>query len=141
MDEPRPTTFLHGLLTKDQAANSWNTRTGLAALITVTALITWIFFVLAADAAKIPVWEESRNFRLGAHQFQMHPNPFDRQVQFFWLDFVIILMNQLKDWHHQMMLQRYQFLLASTNIISIKDYLTSVASSDLVGITYWFTWI
>ena len=41
----------------------------------------------------------------------------------------------MKDWNHQMMLQRYQFLLASTNIISIKDYLTSVASSDLVGMT------
>ena len=46
---------------RSSVAKSWNTRTGSAALRTVTALVSRMRFVRAAAAARISVGAESRN--------------------------------------------------------------------------------
>src|SRR5206468_157280 len=64
MNEPRPATISAlPLERKSSVANSWNTRTGSAALRTVTALVRRIRRVRAAAAARITVGAESRNSR------------------------------------------------------------------------------
>src|SRR5437773_6762177 len=64
MNEPRPATISAlPLESRSSVANSWNTRTGSAALSTVTALVRRILRVRAAAAARIIVGAESRNSR------------------------------------------------------------------------------
>src|SRR3954471_20582529 len=64
MNEPRPATISAlPFESKSSVANSWNTRTGSAALRTVTALVRRIRRVRAAAAARIKVGAESRNSR------------------------------------------------------------------------------
>src|SRR6266481_1150248 len=64
MNEPRPATISAlPFESKSSVANSWNTRTGSAALSTVTALVRRILRVRAAAAARIIVGAESRNSR------------------------------------------------------------------------------
>src|SRR5260370_19956416 len=64
MNEPR-TAMIAALPfeRRSSVANSWNTRTGSAALRTVTALVRRIRRVRAAAAARITVGAESRNSR------------------------------------------------------------------------------
>jgi len=47
--------------TKSKVAKFWKTRTGSAALSTVTELVNLIFLVLAAAAARVICAAESRN--------------------------------------------------------------------------------
>jgi len=64
MNEPRPATISAlPFESRSSVANSWNTRTGSAALRTVTALVRRIRRVRAAAAARIKVGAESRNSR------------------------------------------------------------------------------
>src|SRR4051794_40677539 len=64
MNEPRPATISAlPFESRSSVANSWNTRTGSAALRTVTALVRRIRRVRAAAAARITVGAESRNSR------------------------------------------------------------------------------
>src|ERR1700741_77739 len=64
MNEPRPTTISAlPLESRSRVANCWNTRTGSAALRTVTALVRRMRRVRAAAAARIIVGAESRNSR------------------------------------------------------------------------------
>src|SRR4029077_14858483 len=64
MNEPRPATISAlPFESRSSVANSWNTRTGSAALRTVTALVRRIRWVRAAAAARITVGAESRNSR------------------------------------------------------------------------------
>src|SRR5207249_1117526 len=64
MNEPRPATISAlPFESRSSVANSWNTRTGSAALRTVTALVRRMRRVRAAAAARITVGAESRNSR------------------------------------------------------------------------------
>src|SRR6266513_6457021 len=64
MNEPRPATISAlPCESRSSVANSWNTRTGSAALNTVTALVRRILRVRAPAAARIIVGAESRNSR------------------------------------------------------------------------------
>src|SRR6266481_3087271 len=64
MKEPRPATISAlPFESRSSVANSWNTRTGSAALRTVTALVRRMRRVRAAAAARITVGAESRNSR------------------------------------------------------------------------------
>src|SRR6266446_2874314 len=64
MKEPRPATISAlPFESRSRVANSWNTRTGSAALSTVTALVRRTRRVRAAAAARITVGAESRNSR------------------------------------------------------------------------------
>src|SRR6202045_3068776 len=64
MNEARPATISAlPFERRSSVANSWNTRTGSAALRTVTALVRRIRGVRAAAAARITVGAESRNSR------------------------------------------------------------------------------
>src|SRR5881394_486224 len=60
MNEPRPTTISAlPFERRSRVANSWKTRTGSAALSTVTALVSRIRRVRAAAAARITVGAEA----------------------------------------------------------------------------------
>ena len=60
MDEPRPTTIsARPRDSKSRVANSWNKRTGSAALRTVTALVSRMCSVRAAAAPRMTVGAES----------------------------------------------------------------------------------
>src|SRR5438309_3614112 len=62
MNEPRPTTIsARPREMRSSVANSWNRRTGSAALRTATALVKRMRFVRAAAAARITAGAESRN--------------------------------------------------------------------------------
>src|SRR6266567_2136008 len=64
MKEPRPATISAlPFESRSRVANSWNTRTGSAALRTVTALVRRMRRVRAAAAERITVGAESRNSR------------------------------------------------------------------------------
>ena len=64
MNEPRPTTIsARPSESRSSVAKLWNTRTGSAALRTVTALESRMRFVRAAAAARMTVGAESRKSR------------------------------------------------------------------------------